>query len=123
MEESVRIERHINESYVILQSINLAIYSVLFLLSLYLLFRVHKLFKYKGDPVMFWSVFTISLSLFTLVTYISLTIYRQYSDNFLRSGVSLNFLNCLGYLLEVLIFIAISLDLYKWGIFLAATST
>jgi hypothetical protein len=72
---------------------------------------------------MFWSVFTISLSLFTLVSYISIQIYSQYSDNYFKRGYSLNFATCLGYLLEVLIFIAISLDLYKWGIFLATTKT
>ena len=72
---------------------------------------------------MFWSVFTISLSLFTLVSYISIQIYSQYSDNYFKRGYSLNFATCLGYLLEVLIFIAISLDLYKWSIFLATTKT
>ncbi len=110
-------------SYVILLSINLAIFTILFLLSLYLLWRVFKLFKYKGDPVMFWSVFTISLSLLTLVTYNSIQIYSQYSDELFRQGVSLCIEICMGYLLEVLIFISILLDLYQWAIFLATTKT
>ena len=120
MEVIVSQEKEIYKSYVILLAVNLVIFSILFLLSLYLLFRVYKLFKYKGDPVMFWSVFTISLSLFTLVTYNSIQIYSQYYD---VKGYSLNVVTCMGYLLEVLIFISISLDLYKWGIFIATTKT
>lgn len=120
MEVIVSQEKEIYKSYVILLAVNLVIFSILFLLSLYLLFRVYKLFKYKGDPVMFWSVFTISLSLFTLVTFNSIQIYSQYYD---VKGYSLNVVTCMGYLLEVLIFISISLDLYKWGIFIATTKT
>ena len=120
MEVIVSQEKEIYKSYVILLAVNLVIFSILFLLSLYLLFRVYKLFKYEGDPVMFWSVFTISLSLFTLVTFNSIQIYSQYYD---VKGYSLNVVTCMGYLLEVLIFISISLDLYKWGIFIATTKT
>jgi len=73
---------------------------------------------------MFWSVFTISLSLLTLVSYNSIQIYVQYSvDDLFKKGYSLTFVICMGYLLEVLIFISILLDLYKWGIFIATTKT
>ena len=72
---------------------------------------------------MFWSLSTITLSLLTLVTYNCLQIYSQYQDVWFKDGYSLNVLTCIGYSLEVLIFISITLDLYKWGTFLIATKT
>ena len=63
-------------SYIIVLIINTAIFTNAFILSLYILVRVQKVFKYKDEPSMFWSVFIIALSLFTLVTYNSLNIYN-----------------------------------------------
>ena len=63
-------------SYIILLIINTAIFTNAFILSLYILVRVQRVFKYKDEPSLFWSVFIITLSLFTLVTYNSLNIYN-----------------------------------------------
>ena len=65
-------------TYVILLTVNVGVFSILFLFSLYLLYKVYSIFKYKGDPVMFWSVLTISLSIATAISYLIITVYKEY---------------------------------------------
>jgi hypothetical protein len=66
------------QTYAILMTINIGVFSILFLLSLYLVYRVFLIFKYNGDTIMFWSVFTISLSIATVISYLVITVYKLY---------------------------------------------
>jgi hypothetical protein len=74
---------------------------------------------------MFWSVLTITLSIAALISYLIITVYKEFHKNIgdlFNRGISLNAYICIGFQIEFLIIIAITLDLYKWGLFLATTS-
>ena len=66
------------QTYAILMTVNIGVFLILFLLSLYLVYRVFLIFKYNGDTIMFWSVFTISLSIATVISYLVITVYKLY---------------------------------------------
>ena len=113
---------HPNYKFVILTSINIFVAFSFLLFASYLLMRIKQLFGFRDIP-MFLSILSITLSLATLITFLSISLAEQYQENtFFTSSIGLDIHSCLGLLLEVFIFYALIVDLFKWCVFIAATS-
>ncbi len=76
---------------------------------------------------MLLSIGTITLSLATMITYISIGIAVEYlkisnPNAFILTNLGQTLWSCLGFLLEFLIFQALMFDLQKWLMFIVATN-
>jgi hypothetical protein len=112
-----------NYKFVYLTSVNITVASLFFIFSCYLMIKVKRFFGFR-DLSMFLSILSITLSLVTLIVFLSISISAQFSeDAFFNTHTGEDLHTCIGLLLEIFIFYALMIDLYKWCIFIAATSS
>lgn len=112
-----------NFKFVTFTSINIMVAFLFLLFASYLLLRVKKLFGFRDVPMLL-SIISITLSLATLITFLSISLAEQFQENtFFTNHIGYDIHSCIGLLLEVFIFYALINDLFKWCIFIAATSS
>ncbi len=112
-----------NLKFVYFTSFNIIISLLMLSLSCYNLNRVYKLFGFKDIP-MILSILSITLSIVCLITFWCISVSTQYTEypSFFKTNYGEDLHVCLGFLIENAIFYALMLDLFKWGIFIIATS-
>ena len=106
-------------------SVMLAIFSLMYLISFYLLYRVYKSFKFSDKPMIF-SIICVHCALGILVIYDSFLIdINIYRDKSIFEKTNLTFslsTTLLGFIMEFIILSGLILDLYKWWLFIAMTN-
>lgn len=106
-------------------SVMLGIFSILYLISFYLLHRVYKAFRFSDKP-MFFSIICVHSALGILVLYdsimIDVNIYRDRSAFESTNMIFALSTTLLGFILEFVILSGLILDLYKWWLFIAMTN-
>jgi hypothetical protein len=111
-----------NYKFVVFTSLNICVAFLFLLFATYLILRIKQLFGFRDRP-MFLSILSIALSLATLITFLSISLAEQFQENtFLTEHIGLDMHACIGLLIEVFIIYALMIDLFKWCVFIAATS-
>lgn len=96
----------------------------LLVFAVYLIFSIYKLVKFHDVPMLL-SIISIALALACLVTFCVMDIWSLYLDDpraFLNTALGTNVTEQIDALKVMFIFCAFVFDLYKWCIFVAATS-
>jgi hypothetical protein len=106
-------------------SIMVGIFSILYLISFYLLYRVYKAYRFTDKP-MFFSIICVHSALGILVIYDSFQIdISYYRDRSIFESTRMIFAlstTLLGFILEFVILSGLIFDLYKWWLFIAMTN-
>jgi hypothetical protein len=106
-------------------SIMLGIFSILYLVSFYLLYRVYKAYRFSDKPMLF-SIICVHCALGILVVYDSIQIdisIRRDKSIFESTNMILALsTTLLGFILEFVILSGLIFDLYKWWLFIAMTN-
>jgi len=71
---------------------------------------------------MIFSLVSIIASVSCLIIYNSFGVVQQFEDKFLSGPLGLQIRSCIGIAIEVFIYYFLMVDLYKWGVFIIATS-
>ena len=71
---------------------------------------------------MIFSLASIIASVSCLIIYNSIGVGQQFDEKFLSDPLGLQIRSCIGVAIEVFMYYFLMVDLYKWGIFIIATS-
>ena len=92
--------------------------------SSYLVYKIYKLVKFEDLPMLL-SIISITLSLICLIAFQVWAIIGDFQDEqgYFNSNIADCIANIFDTLKLIFLFFAFTFDLYKWCIFIAATST
>jgi hypothetical protein len=98
---------------------------LLMIIGTYLIIKIFKIVKFKGDPTLLLSISSITLSLGFLISFLvidGLRIFTIGIDAPLDLTISVKMNQQQDRAKVMLIFVSLVFDLYKWCIFIAFTS-